>query len=314
MKRIDLKIGFACNNFCDFCAQGSKRDLSGAKSLAGIKAALERARRDGASAVVFTGGEPTLHPRLPAAVKLARKLGYTSVQVQTNGRRLAYYDYCLELREAGVTEVSPSLHGSTPKIHEGLTHAEGGYAEVARGILNCKKAGFYVLTNSVITSKNYKDLPALARLLVHLGVDQFQFAFVHLVGTAWENRAWLTPRKTDALPYIKKALDVGRAAGLPCYTEAIPFCLMKGYEGCVAERVIPEGPVSDADLYIESYGDYRRGEGKAKRAECRGCAWFKTCEGPWREYTDLYGWDEFEPVPKAGKTRRKPAGGLSDKV
>ncbi|HAN04499.1 MAG TPA: hypothetical protein DCQ25_04445 [Elusimicrobia bacterium] len=312
MKRIDLKIGFACNNFCDFCAQGSKRALSGVKSLAGIKAALERAKKDGATGVVFTGGEPTLHPRLPAAVRLARKLGYTSVQVQTNGRRFAYYDYCLELKEAGVTEVSPSLHGSTPEIHEGLTHAAGGFAEVARGILNCRKAGFYVLTNSVVTAKNYKDLPALARLLVHLKVDQFQFAFVHLVGTAWENRAWLTPRKTDALPYIRKALDVGRAAGLPCYTEAIPFCLMKGYEDCVAERVIPEGPVSDADLYIESYGDYRRGEGKAKRAECRACAWFKICEGPWREYTDLYGWDEFKPVaPKTRKAKGKPRGRLS---
>ncbi|HAT72657.1 MAG TPA: hypothetical protein DCS63_07560 [Elusimicrobia bacterium] len=301
MKRIDLKIGFACNNHCDFCAQGAKRALSGRKSLAGIRAALERAKRDGATGVVFTGGEPTLHPRLPEAVRLARKLGYTSVQVQTNGRRFAYYDYCLELKEAGVTEVSPSLHGSTPEVHEGLTRAAGGFGEVARGILNCRRAGFYVLTNSVVTSKNYRDLPALARLLVHLQVDQFQFAFVHLVGTAWENRAWLTPRKTDALPYIRDALDVGRAAGLPCYTEAIPFCLMKGYEECVAERVIPEGPVSDADLYIESYGDYRRGEGKTKRAECRGCAWFKICEGPWREYTGLYGWDEFKPVPPAEK-------------
>ncbi|KAF0127686.1 MAG: putative Fe-S oxidoreductase [Elusimicrobia bacterium] len=308
MKRIDIKISFGCNNFCDFCAQGTKRARAGSKSLAGIKAALTRARKQGVDAVVFTGGEPTLHPGLPAAVRLARGLGYESVQVQTNGRRFANYDYCLELKQAGVTEVSPSLHGSTPVVHEGLTKAPGGFAEVARGILNCRKAGFYVLTNTVITSKNYKDLPALARLLVRLGVDQFQFAFVHLVGTAWENRSWLTPRKTDALTYIKKALDIGRAAGRPCYTEAVPFCLMKGYEDCVAERVIPEGPVSDDDLYIESYGDYRRAEGKAKRAGCRRCAWYKICEGPWREYPGLYGWSEFKPVvspSRAGKAGRK---------
>ncbi len=306
MRRLDLKIGFGCNNFCDFCAQGSKRERKGGKSPAAIKAALARARKEGASAVVFTGGEPTLHPGLPAAARLARRLGYESVQVQTNGRRLAFYDYCLELKKAGVTEVSPSLHGSTPALHEGLTRAPGGFAEVVRGILNCKKAGFYVLTNSVVTTKNYKDLPALARLLVHLGADQFQLAFVHLVGAAWENRTWLTPRKTDALPYIKKALDVGRAAGVPCYTEAVPFCLMKGYEDCVAERIIPEGPVSDADLYIESYGDYRRGEGKVKRAECRRCSWFRTCEGPWREYPELYGWSEFKPVAarSAGKAKK----------
>lgn len=311
MKRADIKISFGCNNFCDFCAQGSKRDRAGRKSLAGIKEDLVRARNGGAGAVVFTGGEPTLHPGLPAAVRLARRLGYVGVQVQTNGRRFAYYDYCLELKRAGVTEVSPSLHGSTPAVHEGLTKAPGGFAEVAQGILNCKKAGLYVLTNTVVTSANYRDLPALARLLLRLGADQFQFAFVHLVGAAWENRAWLTPKKTEALPYIKKALDIGRAAGRLCYTEAVPFCLMKGYEDCVAERVIPEGPVSDADIYIESYGDYRRGEGKSKRAECRRCRWYKACEGPWREYPELYGWSEFKPVPPSPRARKARRNGVS---
>ncbi len=315
MKRADIKISFACNNFCDFCAQGAKRARASRKSLAEIKAALTRAGKQGADAVVFTGGEPTLHPGLPAAVRLARGLGYKSVQIQTNGRRFAYYDYCLELKKAGVTEVSPSLHGSTPAVHEGLTKAPGGFAEVARGILNCKKAGFYVLTNTVVTSVNYKDLPALAGLLLRLGVDQFQFAFVHLVGTAWENRSWLTPKKTEALPFIKEALDMGRAAGRLCYTEAVPFCLMKGYEDCVAERVIPEGPVSDADIYIESYGDYRRSEGKAKRTGCRRCIWYGACEGPWREYPELYGWSEFKPVLRTpagagpGKRRARAPGG-----
>lgn len=303
MKRIDLKIGFDCNNLCDFCAQGGKRARTGRKSFAEIKKTLLRARGEGVTGVVFTGGEPTLHPDLLKAVKAARALGYDSVQVQTNGRRFAYLDYCRELKEAGVTEMGPSLHGSTAAIHEALTRAPGSFQQTVQGILNCKKLGLYVLTNSVITSLNYKDLPALARLLVKLGVNQYQFAYVHLVGSAWENRKTLAPRKTAVLPYLRRALDVGLKSGTACYTEAIPFCLMKGYETCVAERVIPEGPVADADFYIESYGDYRRTEGKAKRAECRACRWFAACEGPWHEYPELYGWDEFKPV----KGRKAPS-------
>ncbi|OIO02052.1 MAG: hypothetical protein AUJ51_07185 [Elusimicrobia bacterium CG1_02_56_21] len=308
MKRIDIKIGFNCNNMCDFCAQGAKRSLAARKSLAEIKSDLARARKTGVSAVVFTGGEPTLHPGLPAAVRAARKMGYESVQVQTNGRRFAYYDYCAELKKAGVTEMGPSMHGSRPEIHEKLTGAKGSFKEVVQGILNCKKLGMFVLTNSVITSVNYKDLPELAKLLAYLKVDQFQFAFVHLVGSAWENRKWLTPRKTDIVPYLHRALDCGISKDIPCFTEAIPYCLMKGYEKCVAESVIPEGPVSDADLYIESYGDYRRDEGKVKRAECRSCKWFKVCEGPWREYPELYGWSEFKPA------REKRKRGANEKV
>ncbi len=242
-----------------------------------------------------------MHPWLPGAVKKAKDLGFTAIQVQTNGRRFAYPEYCLELKKAGVTEMGPSLHGSTPEIHEGLTRAPGSFGEVVGGIRNCKKLGLYVLTNSVITEKNYKDLPALARLLVRLGVDQFQFAFVHLVGTAWENRKTLTPKKSKVLPYLRRALDIGRAGGARCYTEAVPFCLLRGYEDCVAERIIPEGPVADANFYLESYGDYRRNQGKAKRPACRACRWFAECEGPWKEYPALYGWGEFKPVPREKK-------------
>jgi len=75
---------------------------------------------------------------------------------------------------------------------------------------------------------------------------------------------------------------------------------MKGYEDCVAERIIPEGPVFDGDIHLDNYGDYRRGIGKAKGAECRKCAYFRLCEGPWKEYPEMYGWSEFVPVKKAG--------------
>jgi hypothetical protein len=122
------------------------------------------------------------------------------------------------------------------------------------------------------------------------------------VGTAAKNGKRLAPRKTAAMPYIKKGLDLGAANGVPCFTEAIPFCLMKGYENRVAERMIPDGPVVDANRFIKDYGVYRRTEGKARGPRCPGCSYFDICEGPWREYPDLYGWNEFKPLK--GKKRR----------
>ncbi|MEA3306210.1 MAG: radical SAM protein [Elusimicrobiota bacterium] len=296
MKRIDIKIGFDCNNYCDFCAQGDKRIGNEKKSLKEIKALLTGAKKKDVSGVVFTGGEPTMHPDLIDAVKTAKKLGFTSIQIQTNGRKLAYYGYCLELKRAGVSEMGPSLHGSKAEIHDGLTHAKGSFKEVVKGIMNCKKLGMYVLTNTVITTANYKDLPDLARLFAYLKVDHFQFAFVHVIGSALKNKKWIVPQKKKIVKYVHKGLDIGMSAGINCFTEAIPYCFMKGYEHCVAEQVIPEGPVSDADIYVESYGDYRRDEGKTKAKKCKKCLYFEKCEGPWREYPEIYGWDEFEPV------------------
>ncbi|MBU2574730.1 MAG: radical SAM protein [Elusimicrobia bacterium] len=300
-KRVDIKISFRCNNLCRFCAQGHKRDLYPDRSAKNVVAELKKAYSNGIRGVVFTGGEPSLHPDILDFIRAAKKTGFTTIQLQTNGRTLAYPDFCRKLVNAGLTEIGPSLHGAKAATHEALTGSAGSFTQTVAGIANAVKTGLSVITNTVINSANYKELPALAALLIKLGVSQYQFAFIHIVGTAVENSKRLVPRKTAVMPYIKKGLDLGLKKGLPCYTEAIPFCLMKGYEDCVAERIIPAGPVVDADRFIKDYGVYRRTEGKAKGPRCPACSYFKVCEGPWREYPALYGWKEFQPVSLKSK-------------
>jgi cyclic pyranopterin phosphate synthase len=294
--RVDLKIGFQCNNLCAFCVQGDKRGREKPMDMGAIERNLSKERREGKSGVVLTGGEPTLHEHFLDTLRLAKRLGYDTIQVQTNGRRFCYPDFCRKAVEAGATEVSPALHGSTAALHEFLTGAPGSFVQTVAAIRNLKRLGVYVLTNSVITRANFRDLPDLARLLVRLGVDQFQFAFVHITGRAAENASWLVPRKAMVEPWVKKGIDVGRAARRSVLTEAIPYCRMRGYEQHVAERIIPETTVYDAKVTIGSYTRYRHTEGKAKGPECKACRWFKVCEGPWKEYPELYGWEEFEPV------------------
>ena len=297
-KKLDIKIIFQCNNHCDFCAQGNKRSFIKMKTKDEIIKALKDGKKKNVNSVVFTGGEPTLHPNIIELIEEAKNLGYKFIQLQTNGRTLSDIEFLKKLKKAGVNEISPALHGSKPEIHDTLTHSPGSFKQTVKGIINSKKLGLYVLTNSVITSLNYKDLPDLAKLLVYLAVDQFQFAFIHIIGTAWENRKWIVPRKTDILPYLYKALDIGIKKGIRCYTEAIPYCLMKGYEECISEKIIPDGPVVDADVFVENYGDYRRTEGKIKHEKCKKCFYYNVCEGPWREYPELFGWDEFKPIIK----------------
>jgi len=294
--RIDLKVGFRCNNYCRFCVQGDKRERLPSKPEAELFRALEEGRRGGAEGVVITGGEPTLHSSLVAIAVRAKSLGYRTIQVQTNGRTFCYGDLVKRLADAGVDEFGPSLHGSSARVHDWLTGASGAFLQTVSGIRNIKKLGLRVITNSVITKANYRDLPDLARLLASLGVDQFQFAFMHMTGRAGENKSWLTARLPLVEPWVKKALDVGIAAGRTVMTEAIPYCFMSGYEAYVAERIIPDTRIYDADCVIADYTKTRLDEGKRRGPRCPECSWHKECEGPWREYPELFGWDEFVPV------------------
>lgn len=296
MERVDIKVGFFCNNRCAFCVQGRKREKLPAKSKKEVIDSLREAHKKGKREVVFTGGEPTLHPNFLELVAEAKKIGFETIQIQSNGRIFAYEDFCLKTIQAGANQFSPSLHGATAKVHDFLTDAKGSFEQTVRGIKNLKKLKQYVLTNSVVTSKNYKTLPQLAELLIQLGVDQFQFAFIHILGTARENRSWIVPQKSRIMPFVKRGLDLGIRAGKKVTTEAIPFCLMRGYEQCIAETNIPKTRIYDSDFVVEDYGTYRKNSGKAKGPRCVDCRFERVCEGPWKEYAEIFGWDEFKPV------------------
>jgi MoaA/NifB/PqqE/SkfB family radical SAM enzyme len=295
MERVDVKTGFNCNNRCRFCVQGDKRDLYGNKDTDEVKKVLETARLDSDS-IVFTGGEVTIRKDVVELVRYAKDLGFTRIQVQTNGRMLAYRKFTEQLIEAGANEFSPALHGHTAEIHDYLTGAKGAFRQTALGIRLLRELGQTIITNAVITRANYRFLPELARVLVKLGVDQFQLAFVHPLGTAMTSFYEIVPRMALIEPYVKEALDVGLRARRSVMTEAIPYCFMEGYHEYIGERVVPRTKIFDAKTVLEDYTEYRLTEGKAKRDACRECIYDEACEGPWREYPEHYGWDEFVPV------------------
>lgn len=296
MERVDIKVGFYCNNLCQFCVQGRKRDNLPAKDKKEVENSLKEAYKKGKREVVFTGGEPCLHPHFLELVKTASDIGFEVIQIQSNGRMFAYKDFCLKTITAGANQFSPALHGPNADIHDFLTEVPGSFRQTTQGIKNLKNLNQYVLTNTVITSKNYQFLLELAELLVDLDVNQFQFAFVHILGTADKNKDWIVPHKNEIMPYVKRGLDIGLRAGKKVTTEAIPYCFMEGYEECVAEKIMPNTRIYDAGFVVEDYGQYRRDSGKAKRKECASCRFDNICEGPWKEYVEMYGWEEFEPI------------------
>jgi MoaA/NifB/PqqE/SkfB family radical SAM enzyme len=295
LRRIDVKAGFQCNNRCRFCVQGDKRHEFADHSTEAVKALLTAGRRD-ADEVVLTGGEITIRDDLPELVRHARDLGFVVIQLQTNGRMLSHRPFVEALQAAGVTELSPAIHGPTAAIHDGLTRSPGSFRQTVKGVRQVRRLGLKVIVNSVIVKANVPHLPALARLLVALEVDQFQLAFVHALGSAAESFATIVPRLTEVRPQVIRALNIGLRAGVRCMTEAIPLCFLPGLEDLAAEAIIPRTKIFDADQVINDYTEFRRSEGKAKGPMCQRCIHDTQCEGPWREYPEHFGWEEFEPV------------------
>lgn len=295
-KRADVKVWFACNNHCTFCVQWDKRYKFKPRTLDEIKSILIQEYKDWARYVVFTWWEPTVHPNLVDAVKFAKTIWFLQIQIQSNWTNFDKIDYVNDLIKAWVTEFSPSIHGFYKETHNKQVKQDWAWDRVVKWLINLKKLNQIIIINSVVTKDNYKEIPELASLLIKIWVSQFQFAFVHILGSADKNKDFVVPQKTLVMPYIYKALDLAKKNSIPAFTEAIPYCLMQWYEWAIAENIMPETKVHDAEYVIESYADYRWNEWKAKHEKCKECIKFKECEWPWKEYPEIYWWEEFIPI------------------
>jgi MoaA/NifB/PqqE/SkfB family radical SAM enzyme len=295
MKKADIKTGFGCNNNCLFCVQGHKKEF-GDKTTPEVMAIIKEARRN-CDIAVFTGGEPTIRKDILQLVNYAKKIGFKTVQIQSNGRMFAYRDFCRKIIAAGANEYALALHGHTAELHDWLTQSQS-FLQTVVGIKNLRELDQRVIMNAVITKSNYRHLPEIARLLAELDVDQFQFAFVHALGSAEKNFDAIVPRMELVVPYLKKAIDFGRKFGKKVMVEAVPPCFLAGYEDSIAEFGMPDMEIFDLDLVIPDYKKSRLAQGKSKGPRCQACGFQETCEGPWKEYPDKFGWDEFKPVKK----------------
>ncbi len=299
-KKLDLKVGYTCNNNCRFCVVADKRKF-GDLTTEELKKQMEEGRKT-CEDIVFTGGEATIRKDIIELVRYAKKLKFDVIQIQTNGRMFCSKKFCEKIIKAGANEFSPALHGHIAELHDYLTRAKGSFKQTVKGIKNLKSLKQRVITNTVVTKPNYRYLPKIASLLVSLKVDQFQFAFVHPMGNAWENFDNIVPWISLAAPYIKKGLDIGVLTGVKCMAEAMPFCLMQGYEKFVSENYMPETEIREKiGKEIRVTRDFtivRKKAGKIKFEKCKDCKYYKVCEGPWEEYPKKRGNKEFTPVKK----------------
>jgi len=293
---VDIKIWYQCNNYCFFCIQWEKRKTHKSKTLQEIKDILFQEFSRWVRWVNFTWWEPTIFKTLIPAIEYAKSLWYKTIKIQSNWQTFWDLRYCVTLIKAGANLFEPSIHWYKPETHDYLVQTKWAWKKVVNWINNLKKLWQIVFINSVITKQNYKEIPLLAELLLKLDVDYFQFAFPHIWWSAKKYHEMIVPKKTEIMPYIYKAISKAKSLNKVARTEAIPFCFMKWYEYAIAEKYNPDTSIFDWEFSMSSYKNYKLNEWKAKHEKCETCIKNRVCEWPWREYPELYWWEEFTPI------------------
>jgi uncharacterized radical SAM superfamily Fe-S cluster-containing enzyme len=110
-----------------------------------------------ATALQFSGGEPTIRNDLIEFVRKAKELGFRHVEVNTNGLRLAQsVDYCKQLKEAGVSTIYLQFDGLTPEVYKFIRGIDLVNIKM-KAIENCRKAGLHSIVLVVTLVKGVND-------------------------------------------------------------------------------------------------------------------------------------------------------------
>lgn len=133
--------------------------------------------------VILLGGEPTMHPDLPEAISIAKKLGY-QVTVDSNG--FLFHDLLNRTTPQELDYLSFSLDGPDPEINDAI-RGEGVYEVCTTNIRRAIEAGFHVSVIYTVSRKNISHLHRMGALLESLGVKNFFIQVLGLRGKSAES-------------------------------------------------------------------------------------------------------------------------------
>ncbi len=258
--------------------------------------ALRQGRERGACGAWFGGGEPTLHGDLPRAIVAARRLGYRTVRLQTNGLRLAYPDYARQLVDLGLNQVSLLAMGHDAAAHDAVTRVPGSFELMNRAALNL--AGLEVAPEAdlLISQGNLDRLSETVELLAEIGVTAVTFWLLSLHGLDRESlSAWLPP-VSRVVPALQAAFDRADALAMAASTLHLPPCALgKGYH----DRYRHAG-LWNLLVFAPGRAPFRAErspmEGGVFLEGCARCTHRKRCLGLRADYLEVHGPAGFEPI------------------
>jgi len=166
-----------CNLKCVHCyAQATATAPEGELSLDQGLALLNDRKAFGVPVVLFSGGEPLMHPNLLTLVEHAVTLGMRAV-ISTNGT-LIDRDMAGRLKHFGLSYVGISLDG-VEATHDRFRGQAGAFAAAMAGVRHCQEAGIKVGLRFTINKHNYQEIQAIFDLIEAQDIPRV--CFYHLV-------------------------------------------------------------------------------------------------------------------------------------
>jgi len=232
-----------------------------------------RQRPNFAAIAQFSGGEPTLHPRIIDLLKKAKELGFPHRMLNTNGIRMAKdIEFCKQVKEADCGAIYLSFDGLEPETHKkirgmDLTKIKQKFIE------NCRTVGIDGIMLVITLAKGINDheVPAILNYVKENNdvIAGVVFQPVSLCGRiGLEDLMNLRYTNSDLLPEIRKATNDGikefyplgmhnKLTSLITWFGDQPMWAVSAHDDCgfaTLAQVTPDGTWHGIEEYMEIEG------------------------------------------------------------
>ncbi|XOB46840.1 MAG: radical SAM protein [Candidatus Nealsonbacteria bacterium] len=300
--QVYIQTNSTCNQKCVFCNRPPTEDYNSGQvvPLKDIKKKIDKLSKDyHIKRVIFTGGEPTLYPKLAEIIHYTKRYGFI-VEIQTNGT-LLNIDKLSDLKKAGLNIVNFAFHSHKKEISNKLRGVDFGFEKIINNLKIANKLGFEIHMIHVINSVNYKDLPEFVDYVNNMNLHNLYLNLSIVVpeGWAWENK-WIIPRMKEIKPYLIEAMKRCKKYNFKFdVSEIVPLCIVNGFEDHAISTLFKLSNVRISDDYYTGSRilDFANpsSEYAAKAPQCKDCSFNKICAGFYPRLKELYGTDDFIP-------------------
>lgn len=304
--RAVVDVNRVCNVKCRMCYYAYD-DSNWSKPIEKIKKELDAARERGNTSVDFTGGEPTIYPRMNEVVKYSESIGLHTCII-TNGLVL---DKIKELTEAGCREWLVSVHGFEEQ-HNEILQLKRAWENVNKAIKYLNQEGCILRVNCTLTRYNAKDLPKLAQYFIDFArpriVNFINFNPHYNWGNHEQPEVYqslndVQVKVSDVAPYLKEALDILNSHNMWTNVRYFPLCLLRDYESHICNNPQVMFDPYEWDYGISpkteesylAYGQSLQERIGSKEDACGECGMLNVCGGIHKNYAKIHGFSELRP-------------------
>lgn len=227
-KKIIINLTYTCINNCIFCATWDRYKLS--QNFSYIVAQLILYYKKGIKLLDLDWWEPTLYKELFQIIKIAKKIGYNTINITSSWRKYKDIEYLNNLLKTWIDSLLVSIHWTNKLIHDKITRKKWSFDETVLWLDNILKLrnnynfSFWInITLCKINEHNLEEyLDFIEKWKPNIVNIQFLTPFGNAKNTNWlklniEKSCIILKNKIPTLKYKVQLIN-------------LPFCYMKGFE------------------------------------------------------------------------------------